>query len=71
MSSYLSRGFGSFDYGSACDGDLAYPDVELGCSVCGDTFVYGAGERQLASLRGVQLQPKLCPACRRQAFGSA
>jgi hypothetical protein len=71
MSSHLFQGYGSVACEDTSDRDQSYADVELGCPVCGEIFIYGAGERQLASLRGVQLQPKLCPVCRRQAFGSA
>jgi hypothetical protein len=71
MSSQLLQGFGSVDCEATSDRDQSYADIELGCRVCGETFIYEAGERQLASLRGVQLQPKLCPVCRKQAFGSA
>jgi hypothetical protein len=71
MSSQLLQGFGFVDSETPSDRDQTYADIELGCAVCGDMFIYGAGERQLASLRGVQLQPRLCPACRRKAFGGA
>jgi hypothetical protein len=48
-------------------------DQELNCAVCGDGFVFSAGEQELYRLRGVPAQPQHCPNCARgrSLLGSA
>jgi hypothetical protein len=39
--------------------------MELSCDLCGQHFVYTAGEQELHAIRGVAAQPRECPPCRR------
>ena len=40
-------------------------DKNLRCAVCGDGFVFSAGEQELFRLRGISRQPDHCPNCSR------
>jgi hypothetical protein len=61
---YTFRPIGS---GARAMGEHArpYSDLHLYCAICDEGFVYAASERELAQTRGIELQPKLCPDCRR------
>jgi hypothetical protein len=39
-------------------------DQTLVCRLCGDDFVFSAGEQELLRLRGVDKAPTRCSACR-------
>lgn len=39
-------------------------DKTLTCKICGDTFVFTAGEQTFYRDRGL-VEPRRCPACRR------
>lgn len=41
-------------------------DQELTCRLCGDTFIFSAGEQELYRLRGIDGTPGRCSVCRRQ-----
>ncbi len=41
-------------------------DRHLECHLCGEGFVFTAGEQELQRLRGIEAQPSRCPACRRR-----
>jgi hypothetical protein len=41
-------------------------DTWLVCRLCGDWFIFSAGEQELLRLRGVDSQPTRCPVCRRR-----
>src|SRR5919199_6355105 len=41
-------------------------DQQLICRLCGETFVFTAGEQELLRLRGVDRVPTRCPVCRRR-----
>jgi hypothetical protein len=41
-------------------------DQELTCRLCGESFVFTAGEQELLRLRGVDRVPTRCPVCRRR-----
>jgi len=43
-----------------------HEDRQLVCRLCGDTFVFTAGEQELQRVRGVDAEPKRCPACQRR-----
>ena len=40
-------------------------DIDLRCAICGNRFVFTAGEQQLYQLRGISRQPEHCPNCAR------
>jgi hypothetical protein len=40
-------------------------DKDLRCAMCGDGFVFSAGEQELYRLRGISHQPEHCPNCAR------
>jgi hypothetical protein len=40
-------------------------DKDLRCAVCGEGFVFSAGEQELFRLRGINQQPQHCPSCAR------
>jgi ribosomal protein S27AE len=40
-------------------------DKVLRCALCGDGFVFSAGERELFRLRGIRSEPVHCPNCAR------
>ena len=41
-----------------------YEDKNLVCKVCGNEFVFTAGEQEFYAERGFQNEPKSCKACR-------
>jgi hypothetical protein len=41
-------------------------DQELVCRLCGETFVFSAGEQELQRLRGIERAPARCSLCRRR-----
>ncbi|GAC1317939.1 MAG: hypothetical protein NVSMB2_12260 [Chloroflexota bacterium] len=41
-------------------------DRELTCRLCGDAFVFSAGEQELQRVRGIDRVPTRCSVCRRQ-----
>ena len=42
-------------------------DLQLVCHLCGQTFVFSAGEQELLRVRGIADQtPKRCPSCKRR-----
>ena len=41
-----------------------YEDKTLVCKVCGNEFVFTAGEQEFYAERGFQNEPKSCKACR-------
>jgi hypothetical protein len=41
-------------------------DRELVCRLCGETFVFSAGEQELQRLRGIERAPTRCSLCRRR-----
>jgi hypothetical protein len=41
-------------------------DRQLLCHLCGETFIFTAGEQELQRVRGVIEEPKRCPACKRR-----
>jgi hypothetical protein len=41
-------------------------DQELTCRLCGESFVFTAGEQELLRLRGVDRVPTRCPVCRQR-----
>jgi hypothetical protein len=41
-------------------------DQQLICRLCGETFVFTAGEQELLRLRGVERVPTRCPVCQRR-----
>ena len=41
-------------------------DKVLTCKLCGDGFVFTAGEQELFLLRGVAHEPNRCPLCARR-----
>ena len=45
---------------------LPHEDVQLSCHLCGDAFVFSAGEQELQRLRGFEQVPTRCPQCRRR-----
>jgi ribosomal protein S27E len=40
-------------------------DKVLRCLLCGDGFVFSAGEQELFRLRGITSEPVHCPSCAR------
>ena len=42
------------------------PDRHLECHLCGDSFVFSAGEQELQRVRGIDRVPTRCPVCRRR-----
>jgi ribosomal protein S27E len=40
-------------------------DKVLRCLLCGDGFVFSAGEQELFRLRGITSEPVRCPSCAR------
>jgi hypothetical protein len=44
-------------------------DMTLACSLCGNGFVFSAGEQELQQLRGIRRVPERCPRCARQLPG--
>jgi hypothetical protein len=40
-------------------------DKVLRCLLCGDGFVFSAGEQELFRLRGIASEPVHCPSCAR------
>jgi putative zinc ribbon protein len=44
----------------------SHEDLDLSCHLCGDAFVFTAGEQELQRLRGLELVPTRCPQCRRR-----
>jgi DNA-directed RNA polymerase subunit RPC12/RpoP len=40
-------------------------DKVLRCALCGDGFVFSAGEQELFRLRGIRSEPVHCPNCAR------
>jgi hypothetical protein len=41
-------------------------DQTLECRLCGESFVFSAGEQELQRVRGVDRVPTRCSACRRR-----
>jgi hypothetical protein len=41
-------------------------DITLECRLCGETFVFSAGEQELQWLRGIERVPARCSMCRRR-----
>jgi Probable zinc-ribbon domain len=41
-------------------------DQHLVCRLCGEGFVFSAGEQELQRLRGLERAPTRCPVCRRR-----
>jgi hypothetical protein len=41
-------------------------DRLLNCHLCGENFVFSAGEQELQRLRGIDREPTRCPVCRRR-----
>ena len=41
-------------------------DRSLVCHLCGEGFVFSAGEQELQRLRGLDVIPTRCPVCRRR-----
>ena len=41
-------------------------DQHLVCRLCGENFVFSAGEQELQRLRGFDRAPTRCPVCRRR-----
>jgi hypothetical protein len=46
-------------------------DKTLACSICGDGFVFSAGEQELQQLRGIRRVPEQCPPCARLLLGGS
>jgi len=42
-----------------------WADKVLRCLLCGDGFVFSAGEQELFRLRGITSEPVQCPSCAR------
>jgi len=42
-----------------------WADKVLRCLLCGDGFVFSAGEQELFRLRGITSEPVHCPSCAR------
>ena len=42
------------------------PDRHLECHLCGESFVFSAGEQELQRVRGIDRVPTRCPVCRRR-----
>lgn len=64
----MSHGYTFRSLGAAADQARPYADLQLYCAICAAGFIYAAGERQLAQIRGIELQPKICAECRRNAW---
>ena len=45
---------------------MTHNDQELMCRVCGENFVFSAGEQELQRVRGIDCVPTRCPVCRRR-----
>lgn len=45
---------------------IRHEDRELVCHLCGETFIFTAGEQELQRVRGISAEPKRCPACKRR-----
>jgi hypothetical protein len=43
---------------------MTHNDQELVCRLCGENFVYSAGEQELQRLRGLDRAPTRCSVCR-------
>jgi hypothetical protein len=41
-------------------------DQTLTCKLCGEAFVFSAGEQELQRLRGLDRPPTRCSVCRRR-----
>ncbi|MBV9169789.1 MAG: zinc-ribbon domain containing protein [Chloroflexi bacterium] len=41
-------------------------DITLECHLCGEAFVFSAGEQELQRLRGIDRAPTRCSVCRRR-----
>jgi hypothetical protein len=41
-------------------------DRELVCHLCGEGFIFSAGEQELQRVRGIDREPTRCPSCRRR-----
>jgi putative zinc ribbon protein len=45
---------------------MTFRDRNLTCYLCGEAFVFSAGEQELQRVRGIEDEPKRCPGCRRR-----
>jgi hypothetical protein len=45
---------------------MVMQDQTLTCRLCGDEFVFSAGEQELQRLRGLERPPTRCSTCRRR-----
>ncbi|HEV7663234.1 MAG TPA: zinc-ribbon domain containing protein [Chloroflexota bacterium] len=45
---------------------MGQQDTELVCRLCGEVFVFSAGEQELQRLRGIARVPTRCSQCRRR-----
>jgi hypothetical protein len=43
---------------------MTHNDQDLVCRLCGESFVFSAGERELLRLRGLDRAPTRCSVCR-------
>ncbi|MBS2036867.1 zinc-ribbon domain containing protein [bacterium] len=43
---------------------MAYSDLTLHCSDCGDSFTFTAGEQEFHAQKGFSNRPGRCPSCR-------
>jgi hypothetical protein len=43
-----------------------FEDKEIECLQCGNKFIWTAGEQKFYKEKGLENQPKTCPACREQ-----
>ncbi|MBQ0105427.1 MAG: zinc-ribbon domain containing protein [Armatimonadetes bacterium] len=43
---------------------MSYEDKTLKCKICGNDFVFTAGEQEFYASRGLENEPVRCPECR-------